>query len=479
VGEEVGLRDPERDDYRPREGSVAEAYGCQTFAARVPFHGSIQDPAPPVGILLSGSEIQVGGLISENTTWDADIVRVIDSVEVAGDVSLTIAPGTVVEFAGDYRLLVRGRLWAVGGPDERITFTATAEQQALGWDGLEFLNIPADRELSRLEHCDISFAVAKAIAVNDPRDGGTTRPGTGGAISIVGVNNLEISSCIFFNNSAEYGGAIYCGYGASPVLAGNLFYNNSATWQGSVLFNVYAYPKLANNTMADNVCQAESSFHMGSAVDNFNGKIVMLGNIVRNNFTNHYSGMQLHAPKDYYIVANNIEAYVGNGSNMDVDAGFVDYGAFPYQLLGSSLCIESGIDDPLLKALSDDDIAGNARVCGVSIDLGAFEYCGSVSFAHQSVPASLAPELTCHPNPFNPRTKIVFDLPAPCFVNLSVFDLQGRLLGTLVEDHRLAGRHEIPWQGCDAMGQPLASGTYLYQLRAAGYNVTRTMTLIR
>ncbi len=426
--------------------------------------------APPTGFVVSGATVEVGGLITEDTTWDADLIRVVESVEVASDASLTIAPGTRVEFAGFFRLLVRGRLWAVGEPESRIHFTASAEQLDEGWDGLEFLNIPAANDSSRLEHCNISYAVAQAAK------NGTARPQTGGAVSIVGVNKLAIASCVLEYNRADYGGAIYCGYGSSPVLAGNLFHHNTAVWNGSALFNVYAYPKLINNTIVDNICLAENDFYLCAAVENFNGKIPLINNIIRNNFTNHYSGVQMVENKDYYTLANNIEGYEGNDTNLDVDPGFHGGGANPYQLVEGSVCIDIGLESYLADALAVHDITGNDRICGAGLDIGSHEYCGELSPVIHDRSAGL---LTCVPNPFNPSTRIIFDLPQDGQVNLAVYNLQGHLLRTLVDAWHTAGRHEIPWDGCDDGNRALPSGTYLYRLQSGHQINTRSMTLVR
>ncbi len=465
------LRHPEDADYRPLEDSAAEAYGCQTFHLEYKPEAAPGLLCPPYpGLLITGKTAEVGGLISEDTTWDADLIRVLESVEIAEDACLTISPGTRVEFAGFFRLLVHGRLWAIGEPLRKIHFTATEEQLAEGWDGIDFLNIPAANDSSRLEHCHLSYAVAR------PGKSGTSRPQTGGAISIVGVNKLAIASCVFVNNRADYGAAIYCGYGSSPVVAGNLFHHNTAVWNGSVLFNVYAYPKLINNTIVDNICLAESEFHLCGAVENFNGKIPLINNIIRNNFTNHYSQAQMVENKDYYTLANNVEGYEGNDTNLDVDPGFLGEGADPYQLVDGSVCIDRGLDHALAVALAVLDVAGKNRYFGSGLDLGCYEYCGEPS---PVIPERRAASLTCVPNPFNPRTRIIFELPHDGPVSLVVFDLQGRRLRTLVHTHRLAGRHEVSWNGRDESGRALASGAYLYRLQTTNQDITRSMTLVR
>jgi hypothetical protein len=84
-----------------------------------------------------------------------------------------------------------------------------------------------------------------------------------------------------------------------------------------------------------------------------------------------------------------------------------------------------------------------------------------------------------YPNPFNPGTTIRYNLPAPEFVRLSVFDLQGRLIHTLVESKMPAGRHEAQWDGRDAAGRAVPSGVYLLKIEAGSFIQQRRMTLLK
>lgn len=95
-------------------------------------------------------------------------------------------------------------------------------------------------------------------------------------------------------------------------------------------------------------------------------------------------------------------------------------------------------------------------------------------------PASTGPRLTgLAPNPFNPRTTIHFVLPAAGAVRLSVFDVAGRLVRTLVDDSRPQGSHAVVWDGRDASGREVGSGSYLARLETGGTVATTRMGLIR
>jgi hypothetical protein len=85
----------------------------------------------------------------------------------------------------------------------------------------------------------------------------------------------------------------------------------------------------------------------------------------------------------------------------------------------------------------------------------------------------------CQPNPFNPRTTIRYDLPESGPVCLSVFDVAGRRIRTLVDDSMPQGSHEAVWDGRDSSGREVGSGSYLARLEFAGRVETVRMGLVR
>ena len=85
-----------------------------------------------------------------------------------------------------------------------------------------------------------------------------------------------------------------------------------------------------------------------------------------------------------------------------------------------------------------------------------------------------------YPNPFNAWTTIGFSLPAPASCRLSIHDLQGRRVRDLLAREDLpAGLHRVAWHGTDDAGGEVASGVYLYRLRAAGETRARRLVLAK
>ena len=84
-----------------------------------------------------------------------------------------------------------------------------------------------------------------------------------------------------------------------------------------------------------------------------------------------------------------------------------------------------------------------------------------------------------YPNPFNPTTNIPFTLKKAGIISLKIFDLMGREVTTLVNEHKIAGMHNAIWNGKDAFGKAMPSGMYLYRIEADGIVETRKMQLLK
>jgi hypothetical protein len=84
-----------------------------------------------------------------------------------------------------------------------------------------------------------------------------------------------------------------------------------------------------------------------------------------------------------------------------------------------------------------------------------------------------------YPNPFNPTTNIRFSLPKDEHVTLQVFDLTGALVKTIVDQTLRSGNAEATWDGTNDNGSKVASGMYLYRLRAGNFVVTKKMIMMK
>ena len=84
------------------------------------------------------------------------------------------------------------------------------------------------------------------------------------------------------------------------------------------------------------------------------------------------------------------------------------------------------------------------------------------------------------PNPFNPITTIAFDIASDQQVSLKIYDVQGRLIRTLVNEQMQARSYSVQWDGKNDRGSMVASGVYFYQLQAGSeYRAVKKLILMR
>ncbi len=87
--------------------------------------------------------------------------------------------------------------------------------------------------------------------------------------------------------------------------------------------------------------------------------------------------------------------------------------------------------------------------------------------------------LKAYPNPFNPSTKIEYELTKPSDVQLSIFDILGREVWSLAQKNLSMGKHSLYWNGTDNNGRELVSGIYVVNMNANIFNKTIKLMLLR
>jgi uncharacterized membrane-anchored protein len=88
-------------------------------------------------------------------------------------------------------------------------------------------------------------------------------------------------------------------------------------------------------------------------------------------------------------------------------------------------------------------------------------------------------QVQSYPNPFNPQTEIAYSLPENSYVKLTIYNIQGQKVATLLDEYQSAGTKSVIWDGCDESGDPVASGVYLYRIEAGSQTVTNRMVLLK
>jgi flagellar hook assembly protein FlgD len=84
-----------------------------------------------------------------------------------------------------------------------------------------------------------------------------------------------------------------------------------------------------------------------------------------------------------------------------------------------------------------------------------------------------------YPNPFNQFTQIGFTLENSAFVDLTIYDLLGRKVKTLISENLSPGYKSVLWDGTDESGKEVPSGIYLYELKAGGLSKSKKLVLLK
>lgn len=84
-----------------------------------------------------------------------------------------------------------------------------------------------------------------------------------------------------------------------------------------------------------------------------------------------------------------------------------------------------------------------------------------------------------YPNPFNPETAINFSIKETGKVSLKIYNLQGQLIRSLVDEDKSAGSYSIIWNGTNDKGTGVSSGTYLYTLKVNGFEETKKLVFMK
>ncbi len=305
---------------------------------------------------------------------------------------------------------------------------------------------------------------------------------TGGGITIERDARPVIKNCRIYNNSSdETGGGISVIQQAKPVFRYCLIYLNSTQNNGhavSCLEN--AAPAFVNCTIT--ASWPEWEHDMGSIYCSAS-QVTLVNTIF---FHNCHAGVyfdEFSGPSVAILRCTDIEGGVythdngevfDEGGNIFIDPQFVDWDDRDYNLLENSLCIDAGTDffvwdDDTLVNCSPEDYHGYAP------DMGALEseFSDIDDLGDVALPLSLR-LLQNYPNPFNRQTRIGFMLPNSANVQLTILDINGRLVETLVDQTYSAGLYHVEWRG-----KANPAGTYILKLEANGNIRTGLMLYLK
>ncbi|UCE65889.1 MAG: T9SS type A sorting domain-containing protein, partial [Candidatus Zixiibacteriota bacterium] len=272
--------------------------------------------------------------------------------------------------------------------------------------------------------------------------------GLGGGISLLFSSPTINNNVIVANFALHWGGGIHC-FESSPIIVNNSLSENSA-WQGGGIYCEFVSNPIITNT----ICWADSAEDdVEIWVDTSSAPTIT-----------------------YCDIKDTLWPGVGN---ISVEPLFRDSANCDYHLMSiacgdtaDSPCIDAG-DPAILDSLLDCSWG----LGGPRSDMGAYGGGDSlITGIFDNIPS--IPDrimlLQNYPNPFNARTTIRFVLPKSGNVQLTIYDLLGRRVKTIIDEYMQAGVHAVT---CDASA--LSSGIYFYRLDAGEYSDKMKMLLIK
>ena len=150
------------------------------------------------------------------------------------------------------------------------------------------------------------------------------------------------------------------------------------------------------------------------------------------------------------------------------DDYFVNVADFDLNLKEGARAIDRGSE----RDAPSIDIVGTSRPQGGGFDLGAYEFIDLTGVWQEDADKSSLFNLHNYPNPFNPATMITYSLPRPGFTELSIFNLLGEQIATLVQESQTAGQHAVLFDA-----HQLPSGLYLCKISVDGLEDILKMVL--
>jgi hypothetical protein len=104
--------------------------------------------------------------------------------------------------------------------------------------------------------------------------------------------------------------------------------------------------------------------------------------------------------------------------------------------------------------------------------------CDQVSIIDETLPIPYK-LYNAYPNPFNPTTQIKYDLPEDAMVTITIYDMMGRQINTLVSGQQTAGYNIVQWNATNILGESVSAGMYFYTLQAGEFRQTKKMVLLK
>jgi hypothetical protein len=390
------------------------------------------------------------------TTIDGDSVESVVIFE-SGEDSTAVILGFTIQNGDSY---LGGGIFCSNNSRPLIKFNIVSENIAVAGAGI---------------YCHTSNPL---ITNNVVTNNSTDFAGGGGIFCY--YSNAIVQNNIVRENIASNGGGVVAGIGSNPSILNNIIIRNSAAGEipngfGGGISCAGSSPTIMNNIIFEN----SAAYQGGGMHCLFNNTTPQVLNTIFRANTAAYGNEIYNDGGSPSVTYCNIEGGWPGQGNIDVDPLFRDTASGDFHLMSitcgdtaESPCIDAG--DP---NISDIILTCDWGLETIICDMGAYGGGDSTMLDIEYSPPPLAGVFTLlqnYPNPFNAQTTIRFLLPEPQNVRLTVYDLLGRQVRTLLDERKQAGTHIATFDASS-----LSSGVYFYKLQAGDMIETKRMVLLK
>ena len=184
---------------------------------------------------------------------------------------------------------------------------------------------------------------------------------------------------------------------------------------------------------------------------------------------------------------HNINTINWLNGNIDADPLFSNDVYYPFSLAEGSPCIDAGtLELPEGLTLPEYDLAGNPRIVGSSVDIGAYEYQDNPFSPQNEVPKIRFTRLKIYPNPFrigksrHCRSNFKLDLAEGGNIEIAVYNVKGQKVAEIMNAKVPKGIYRSEWNGKDNHGEYVANGIYFCKVTRNGKRIAmKKMTIVK
>lgn len=415
------------------------------------------------------------------------VYQITGDIELLDTGSLTILPGTHIQFADNKKFTVKGLIIAEGTESAPIIFDSESF-----WKGISIENVS---EVNSFKYCRFSKANSSALKAN--------------------LSTVSIQSSFFTDNHSTTTAAVLdLSATSSAVFMKNYVANNSSTLNSGAI-----QVSSSTLTMKNNIIVNNTGKNTGFLMIKNNSSLVSVNNVIVNNNNLNTPGGQIlntnsNVSFENSIIRGSSIFFTSNGtnsfnycnisggmeglSNIDVDPRFlnpsneeghlVTVNPYGWTLLDDSPCIDAGNPDPQYNDTQNPNSPGNALFPSLGTirnDMGA--YGGDNIFNNwldnddSDIQKPVSVKLNAYPNPFNPNVKIEFqrNSRAQEQISISLYNAKGQKITNLYHQTTSEQTVVVHWNGKNAQGHAMPTGIYFVKATNGSEVITKKLIMLK